>query len=62
MNLNLNTCNNGLKMPILNKLKKIIVEIFVIIIENIDMSKGAVNGAMEIVKFTKFNDVKTYWI
>jgi hypothetical protein len=26
------------------------------------MSKGAVNGAMEIVKFTKFNDVKTYWI
>jgi len=24
------------------------------------MSKGVVNGAMAIVKFTKFNDVKTY--
>jgi hypothetical protein len=34
----------------------------VLIIENIDMSKGTVNGAMEIVKSTKFNDVKTYQI
>jgi hypothetical protein len=38
------------------QIKKIVVGILVLIIENIDMSKGA----MEIVKFTKFNDVKTY--
>jgi hypothetical protein len=44
------------------QLEKIVVGILVLIIENIDMSKRVVYGAMEIVKFAKFNDVKTYQI
>jgi hypothetical protein len=42
------------------QIKKIVVGILVLIIERIDMSKQVVNGVMVIVKFTKFNDVKTY--
>ncbi len=62
MLLNLNICNNGLKIPILNLQKKVIVGALVLITENIDMSKGIINGAMAIVTFINFDDSKKYQI
>ncbi len=58
MNLNLNICNNGLKIPILKILKKVIVGVLVLIIENIVMLRGIVNGTMAIVTSINFDDSK----
>ncbi len=38
--------------------KKIVVRALVLITENMNMSKGAINGAFAIVKFIKFNENK----